>query len=479
MTQWLAYGLIVKMEHRDVYLNWINGQWKQGGSGQWLENRNPAKPSEILGKMAISSTSDVERAVSAAITTQTAWNEKPRSQRAHVLGKMATLLKGRIEVLAKSLTREHGQNLAASRAEISLAIARIENYAAQGRLTSSTSSTTESGFSWREVAPYGVVAIIGGSTQPFLRGLCATASALIEGNGVLFKPSSLVPGIAVQIVRTWEEAGLPPGILNLVFGPGKLICPALALDPRVDLIHFSGSADNALALQSTAATRPVQLKLQPFQNSVVAVLADADVELAADRLTWGAFSHAGQYPDSPRVVVVEQSVYAALSEALITRLKSIRLGDGNSEPECVGPMVEVARSELFQESVQSLLSGGLKNLGVGPAGPAAGYATPTVLQEPRIERLLENTASAGGPLLILTTVDGKTPTLDWATRLASATPRFAPLSLSVFTRDPLMVARFPSVVRAGSLHLNELPSSPQAAFDPTEFSRIRVITIAT
>ncbi|MEK7690895.1 MAG: aldehyde dehydrogenase family protein, partial [Bdellovibrionota bacterium] len=248
----------------DVYLNYIGGQWKQGSSAQWDENRNPANPNELLGKITRSAPLDVNRAIEAAQIAQVEWARKPRPARGQILAKAGDLLRARADVLAKILTREEGKNIAEAKGEVLKACNVLEFTASEARrpIGEVIPSEVPNTFLYTTRAPLGVVAVITPWNFPVCIPVWKIAPALLEGNAVIFKPASLTPATATFVTRTFEEAGLPPGVLNLVYGGGATIGMALASDPRVHAISFTGSNDVGREVYARAASRLARVQLE-------------------------------------------------------------------------------------------------------------------------------------------------------------------------------------------------------------------------
>ena len=179
--------------HDDVYLNFIGGQWKQGSTPEWDENRNPARPNEVLGKSTRSTPADVTKAVDAAVKAQKEWAARPRPQRAQILEKVAQLMKVRIEQFAKTLTLEEGKNLTEARGEILKAINVLEFTASEGRRPTGDVIPSEmpNTMIYTTRAPLGVVALITPWNFPVCIPIWKLAPALLEGNTVIFKPATL------------------------------------------------------------------------------------------------------------------------------------------------------------------------------------------------------------------------------------------------------------------------------------------------
>jgi aldehyde dehydrogenase (NAD+) len=442
------------MDHRDVYLNYINGQWKQGSSGQWDDNRNPARPSEILGKSTRSTAVDVERAIDAAAAAQPEWARRPRPARGALLDKVAQILRGKVDTHAKTLTREEGKNLNEARGEILKAINVLEFMAAEGRRPTGQVIPSEmpNTFIYTTRAPLGVVGVITPWNFPICIPAWKIAPALLEGNAVVFKPASLTPATAALLVRAFEEAGLPPGCLNLVYGSGGTVGNAIVGDKRVRAISFTGSNEVGLALHVQAAKRLARTQLEMGGKNPVIVLADADLDQAAEAATMGAFGSTGQRCTATSRVVIERSVHEAFTQKLLARVRAIKVGDGLADPAAMGPVVDEKQFKSVLDEIENAKKEGAKLLAggerIGAPGPDTGYfIQPTVFDQVRPEMRLAREEVFGPVLAIIPVSDAEE-----AFKVANAVEYG--LSSSVYTRDIQRVMQYAERIETGMLHVN-------------------------
>ena len=374
------------MDHRDVYLNYVSGQWKQGSSGQWDSNKNPARPVELLGKATRSTAVDVERAIESCERAQADWACRPRPARGLLLAKCAGVLRAKAENYAKALAREQGKNLTEARAEIQQTVAALEQATSLTRSTLGEVHSAEMpgqlDFSIR--APLGVVAIITSSAAPILEPARKIAAALLEGNTVVFKPSGRVPGLAALLVRAFEEAGLPPGTLNLVFGPGATLGPVLTAHPAVRAVSFSGTRENAHACLLITEPRGARFEAETMKHGFLLVAASADLEAAADAAARGVLENSGQTRGTLKRIWVEGPAQETFTRLLADKLRAARCGDGLAEPQAVGPL---ASDTAFKAAMDTLADLKVADRPVlcgadraGTTGPEAGYfVLPTLL----------------------------------------------------------------------------------------------------
>ena len=450
--------------HDDVYLNFIGGQWKQGSTPEWDENRNPARPNEVLGKSTRSTPADVTKAVDAAVKAQKEWAARPRPQRAQILEKVAQLMKVRIEQFAKTLTLEEGKNLTEARGEILKAINVLEFTASEGRRPTGDVIPSEmpNTMIYTTRAPLGVVALITPWNFPVCIPIWKLAPALLEGNTVIFKPATLTPACAKMIVFTFEEAGLPPGVLNLVYGSGSVVGNAIVNDPRVKGMSFTGSNEVGIELNVQAAKRLAHVQLEMGGKNPVIVCADANIDHAVEATINGAFGSTGQRCTATSRVIVERSVHKEFTEKLLTGVRQIKVGDGITNPTAMGPVVDIKQYKSVLKAIEDAKAEGAKLVCGGEPCTAPGgghFITPTVFDDVRPEMKLAR-EEVFGPVLAIIPVDD----FDQAIEVGNAV-EFG-LTSSIYTSDFRRIMQYADRIETGMLHVNSatVGSEVQAPF---------------
>jgi acyl-CoA reductase-like NAD-dependent aldehyde dehydrogenase len=438
----------------DVYLNFINGQWKQGSSGQWDENRNPAKPSELIGKATRSTPIDIDRAIDAAQKAQGEWARMPRPKRGAILAKAATLLKGKLETFAKTITREEGKNLAEARGEVQKAINCLEFTAGESRRPTGQVIPSEvpGTMIYTTRAPLGVVAVITPWNFPVCIPVWKIAAALVEGNSVLFKPASNTPASATLLVRLFEEAGVPAGVLNLVYGSGSQFGQVITNDARVRGISFTGSNEVGAELNQAAAKTLKRVQLELGGKNALIVCADADLDAAVDATVMGAFGSTGQRCTATSRVIVEKPVAQEFTQKLLTKVRTLRVGDGFMEGSPMGPVVDEKSLTSLIEAIEAakkegahLLCGGER---VGAPGPDTGhFLAPTIFGNVTSQMKLAQEELFGPVLAIL-----ESNSFEESLALANQV-RFG-LTSSLYTRDIARALAYADRIETGMLHIN-------------------------
>lgn len=323
------------------YPNYIDGQWVEAKSGRRYQSINPAN-GEVLGEVALSGPEDVDAAVEAARKAFESWRLYPAPKRGEILFRAAEILVRRKEELARMLTREMGKVLPEARGDVQEAIDIAYYMAAEGRRqfghTVPSELPDKFAFSVRE--PIGVVGIITPWNFPTAIPFWKMMPALILGNTVVFKPASDTPIMAALLVEVLEEAGIPKGVVNLVYGPGDTVGEALIRHPHVQLISFTGSVESGKHVAVTAAQHGMKrVTLELGGKNAIIVLEDANLDLAVDGIIWSAFGTTGQRCTAASRVIVQRSVAKKLEEKLVERISKLRLGDGLLETTDVGPLI--------------------------------------------------------------------------------------------------------------------------------------------
>ncbi len=322
-------------------LNFIGGEWRPAATGRFARDLNPANTDEVLAEAVLSDVSDLHAAVAAAKAAYPAWKNTPAPKRGEVLFRAVEIMRRRHEELARVLTREEGKIFSEAKGEVQRAINILEYCAGEGRRLygDAVQSELPLNFAWTQREPYGVAAIVTPWNFPVAIPVWKLAPALVTGNTVVFKPSQFSPKSAYNLVKTLEEAGIPPGVVNLVFGEGAEVGSTIIEHPDVHLISFTGSnaVGKLIAVQCAELGKPVSLEMGG--KNAITVLDDADLDLALDGVIWSAFGTTGQRCTAASRVIVQASVYDEFAERLVQRTERLRLGNGLDDATDVGPVV--------------------------------------------------------------------------------------------------------------------------------------------
>ena len=429
--------------------SYVAGEWRPGD--ERLDDLNPSRPAEVVATVAAADAGLAREAVEAARDAFPGWRETPAPVRGDILRRAASLLEERAATVARDLAREEGKTLAEAAGETARAVSILRYYAGQtlepeGEIYPSASATT---FLYARREPLGVVTAITPWNFPIAIPAWKIAPALCYGNTVVWKPAELVPLTAVHLVQALADAGLPPGAVNLVLGRSSEVGDTLVTHDGVTAISFTGSNEVGRAIQRRATELGTRVQLELGGKNPAIVLADADVEQAAEQVARGAFLSAGQKCTATSRVIIERPVLDELSERLVDLARSWKLGDPLEPDSLVGPLASQAQLERVTGYLELARDEGAQVLAGDGERPDGGYyVRPTVLAgispDSRIAR-----EEIFGPVAALLPA----ASFEDAIELANDTP-FG-LTASVFTRDLARALRFAREIRAGVVKVNQ------------------------
>jgi alpha-ketoglutaric semialdehyde dehydrogenase len=333
--------------------NYIGGRWVPAASGRTFENRNPANTDELIGRFADSDPEDVEAAVAAARDAFPRWRDLPAPKRGEILFRAAEILVKRKEALARDMTREMGKILDETRGDVQEAIDMTYYMAGEGRrqFGQTTPSELPEKLQMSVRMPVGVAGLITPWNFPMAIPSWKATPALVLGNTVIIKPASDTPLSVVNFIRALEEAGLPPGVVNMVTGSGAAVGEPITRHPAVGIISFTGSTGVGRSVSEACAPSFKHCHLEMGGKNVIIVMDDADLDLAVDGAIWGGFGTSGQRCTAASRVAVHQKVYAEFTERLVTRAQKLRVGDGLEPRTDMGPCVNAKQLETVERYV--------------------------------------------------------------------------------------------------------------------------------
>ena len=323
-----------------VYDNYIDGRWVASASGNTFENRNPANTGDLIGLFQDSSRADVDAAIQAAARAYETWRLVPAPVRAELLFKAAQLIAERKEQYARDMTREMGKVVAETRGDVQEAIDMTFYMAGEGRrmFGQTVPSELRNKFAMSVRQPLGVCSIITPWNFPMAIPSWKIIPALVSGNTVVFKPASQTPLSALNFVKVLEDAGVPPGVVNMVTGNGDEVGTPLTTSESVRVVSFTGSTNVGRVVNLAAAPTFKKVHLEMGGKNVIMIMEDADLELAVDGCLWGGFGTAGQRCTAASRVVVHEKVYRAFVDRFVARARSLVVGDGRDEATQMGPL---------------------------------------------------------------------------------------------------------------------------------------------
>ena len=356
--------------------NLIGGQWMPAASGKTMLNLNPANHSDVVCAFPSSHAEDVALAVAAAKKAFAAWRLVPAPKRAEVLLRAGILLQQRKEEYACAMTREMGKVLAETRGDVQEAIDEAFYVAGEGRRLFGVTTPSElpDKFAMSVRMPVGVVGLITPWNFPMAIPSWKLFPALVAGNTCVIKPASDTPHSTYNLVQTLFDAGLPPGVVNIVCGTGSAVGAALAEHPDVRAISFTGSSAVGSLVAQRAAAGFKQVSLEMGGKNAQIVLDDANLDVALDGALWGAFGTTGQRCTATSRILLQKGIAAEFTEKFVARAKKLKVGNGLDETAEVGPQVNAAQVETSQRYVEIALGEGAQLLLGGHALTGGAYA---------------------------------------------------------------------------------------------------------
>ncbi|HLH63511.1 MAG TPA: aldehyde dehydrogenase family protein [Ktedonobacteraceae bacterium] len=437
-----------------MYQNFIGGEWRHSRSGEAFTSTNPAHTSEIIGHYQKSTPADLEDAIDAAVKAQPGWAATPAPERGEIILRAALLLEQYKQELAEAMTREMGKILRETLGDVQTAIDVAKYVAGEGRRAEGETipSGLRNKFCMTIRHPVGIVGIITPWNFPMAIPAWKTLPALQAGNAVILKPASDTPLLALRLAEILTEAGLPAGVLNVVTGPGGTLGDALASNKRVNMISLTGSTEVGRRVAEICGRDLRRCALELGGKNAVIVLEDADLDLAVESVTWGAFGTSGQRCTATSRVIVQKSVQSAFTDRLVAAAEKLRVGDGLDPDIDMGPLVNMGRVKAVQEYAEIGKQEGAKlMLGGSPLTDEShrdgAFYEPTIFNDVtpgmRIAR-----EEVFGPFVSIIPVN----TFEEAMQVANSTEYG--LSTAIFTESSRLTFRAMREIESGLIYFN-------------------------
>jgi acyl-CoA reductase-like NAD-dependent aldehyde dehydrogenase len=334
--------------------NHIAGRWVPAKSGKAVENRNPANTDDVVGVFPASGEEDLNEAVAAAREAYERWRKVPAPVRALKVQRAGELLRERKEEISRQMTREMGKVIAETRGDTQEGIDTAFYMAGEGRrlfgVTAPVELPDKFGMAFRR--PVGVAGLITPWNFPMAIPTWKVFPALVAGNAVVIKPATYTPATVCELALVLEEAGVPPGVFNVVCGAGSTVGEAMLEHPEVDVISFTGSSEVGRRINEVAGRKLKRVSLELGGKNAQIVLADADLELALEGVLWGAFGTTGQRCTATSRLILEERVHDKFVKTLLDAAAALKLGDGLDESVQVGPLVSATQRETVHSYVE-------------------------------------------------------------------------------------------------------------------------------
>jgi len=426
----------------------LDGEWIE--TGEWIEVRSPYS-GKVVGRVPKAGADETRQAVDAA--ERAMLEPLPAHKRAEILVRVAGLLGRRHEEIAQTISAEAGKPLKAARVEVGRAMSTYTMSAVQARTLAGemvpmdASQTGDGKLAFTLRLPVGVVGAISPFNFPLNLVAHKIAPALAAGCAVVLKPASQTPLSALLLAELETEAGLPPGWLNVLVGPASEIGDVLVEDERVRLLTFTGSGEVGWKLAERAPRKRVNLELG--NATPVIVEADADLELAATKLTANAFSFAGQSCISVQRIYVQRAAYDDLLTLFLPKVEALELGDPADEETDVGPLIDRDSRDRVLSWIEEARAAGADVLTGGTLDGE--LICPTVLANAGPE-LSVSCQEVFGPVCTVTAYE----TLDQAIELANGT-RYG-LQAGIFTSSLQTALAAARKLEFGGVTINEAPT---------------------
>lgn len=368
-----------------VLKNLIGGRWVAARGGETFDNRNPADTTDLVGTFPSSGARDVEDAVAAAKAAFGSWRLLPAPKRAEILYRTGELLTQRKEEYAQEMTREMGKVLEETRGDVQEAIDTAFYMAGEGRrmFGQTTPSELQNKFAMSVRMPVGVCGMIAPWNFPMAIPSWKLFPALVCGNTCVIKPAEDTPLSTLNLVQTLMDAGLPDGVVNIVFGFGPEAGAPLVEHPDVDAISFTGSSEVGRIVGQTAASNFKPCSLEMGGKNAMIVLEDANLDLAIEGALWGAFGTTGQRCTATSRILLHKKIARRFTDRLVERAEKLRIGNGLTKGVQVGPQVNAQQVETSERYVAIAREEGAKLLTGGKRLKGNAYAdgyffTPTI-----------------------------------------------------------------------------------------------------
>jgi betaine-aldehyde dehydrogenase len=437
-----------------TYQMYVDGEWIEAASGRSFEVMNPAT-GEAMARVPEAGAADVDRAARAARRAfDEVWREVTAQERGRVLFRLAETVRKKVKELAELETLNSGKPLVEAEYDINDVATCFEYYGGLAtKLHGEVLNVPDNAFSLALREPLGVAAQIIPWNYPLLMAAWKIAPALCAGCSAVIKPAEQTPLTLLELARTFEECGVPKGVVNVITGFGESAGAPLVAHRDVDKIAFTGSVEVGKTIMRSAADTLKKVSLELGGKSPNIFFADADFEAAVDGALFGVFINQGEVCSAGSRVLVQRPIYKKMLDAMIEKAKKIKLGSGMDPATKMGPVV--SREQM--ERVQRYQEIGKKEakVAVGGGRPSDPALQRGYFVEPTIFYDVDNSARIAreeifGPVMSVIPFDDEAEAL----RLANDTP-FG-LAAAVWSRDIFKALRMVKRLQAGIVWVNHM-----------------------
>lgn len=439
----------------------IGGEWIAAGPGRVSQAVIDPATGESLGELPHATPGDLDRALEQAKAGFRLWRGVAPYDRSRVLRRAADIVRSREASIARLMTREQGKTLAEAQAELRASADTIDWYAEEGRRAYGRIVPARALGQRLTVLrqPVGPVAAFAPWNFPALTPTRKIAASLAAGCSCIVKPSEETPFTAMELVRAFDDAELPKGVLNLVFGVPADVSTHLIASPVIAKITFTGSTAVGKSLARLAADGVKRATLELGGHAPAIVFADADVDAAAGILAAAKFRNAGQICIAPTRFYVEEPVFDRFVDAFVRRSAALKVGNGLEQASQMGPLANGRRADAVGELIaEAAVRGGRIRTGGDRIGNIGHFFQPTVLTDvPEDARIMNE--EPFGPVATINRFGGIDEALDKANRLSFGLAAYA------FTRSGATAMAVGEGIESGMVGINTVGISlPEAPF---------------
>ncbi len=437
-------------DYPDIQLH-IDGQWRPGASARSLPVRNPATGA-VMGQLACADLEDIAQAADAAERGFEVWRRISAFERYKTMRKAAQLLRERADQVARLMTMEQGKPLAEARLEVMAGADTIDWFAEEGRRAYGRVIPARQHDVYQLVVkePVGPVAAFTPWNFPINQVVRKLAAALAAGCSMVVKAPEETPASPAALIAVFIDAGVPAGVVNLVYGDPAQISSFLIAHPAIRKISFTGSTEVGKQLASMAGLHMKRMTMELGGHAPVIVFDDADVALAAKTMVAAKYRNAGQVCVSPTRFLVQEGVYQAFVDQFVAHARSLKVGNGLDATTTMGPLANPRRLSAMQSLTTDAQTHHAKlQLGGKAMDGTGNFFEPTVLTEvPPEARVM--TEEPFGPMALINPFS----TFDDAVREANRLP--AGLAAYAWTRSARTAQQIGTAVQAGMISINHL-----------------------
>ncbi len=427
---------------------YINGEWTDPARSRDFQVINPADE-EPIANISLGGAADVDKAVDSAKKAFASYSETSLDERLQLLQRIIDVYQAKMEEMAKTISIEMGAPISLSRA--AQAPSGLRHFKEIVKVLESFQFEKLKGSTLMRKEPIGVCGLITPWNWPLNQIACKVAPAIAAGCTMVLKPSEIAPLSAYLFAQILHEAGLPPGVFNLVNGDGPTVGSAISSHPDVDMVSFTGSTRAGIAVAAAAAPSIKRVTQELGGKSANIILEDADLEKAVKEGVQSCFRNTGQSCDAPTRMLVPHSRMADAAAAAKQAAEAIKIGEPSAEGSHIGPLASKAQFEKVQHLINKGIEEGAKLITGGPGRPEGvniGYfVRPTIFAEVRNDMTIAREEIFGPVLSIIPYKDE-----DHAVSIANDTP----FGLSGYvTSGSLERARkIAKRIRSGNVHIN-------------------------